>query len=95
MTPEGKIKAQIKTLLKHYNVYYHMPVQNGMGCPTLDFICCYKGRFIGIEAKAPGKLPTIRQYTTMNDMKQAGAIVVVVSCDNDLLALEGWLKLLR
>ena len=67
-TPEGKVKAAIKAVLKRVGAYYHMPVQNGMGAPSLDFVCCYKGRFVAIEAKAPGEKPTKRQIQTRNEM---------------------------
>lgn len=75
---EKYVKDQIKKLLKKYGVYYHMPVQNGYGAPTLDFIGCYQGRFFGVEAKRPGKVPTARQELTMNAMREAGGAVFVV-----------------
>ena len=31
MTPEAKVKAKIKALLKQYNVYYAMPIGTGYG----------------------------------------------------------------
>ena len=64
-TPEGKVKDQIKSVLNKFGIYYFMPVQNGMGKPGLDFYCCYRGKFIAIEAKAPGKKPTPRQLNTL------------------------------
>ena len=54
-------RSRIKKLLNKYGAYSHMPVQNGMGLPTLDFVCCYGGLYLAIEAKAPGKKPTQRQ----------------------------------
>jgi hypothetical protein len=71
-TPEGKVKHAIKKLLDELEVYYHMPVQNGMGKPTLDFVCCVGGAFVGIEAKSPGLLPTPKQLHTMTEMRAAG-----------------------
>lgn len=94
MTPEGKVKEGVKKVLKRHNVYYHMPVQNGMGTPTLDFICCHNGRYIAIETKAPGKKPTVRQDLTMTDMRMAGAFVFVISCQQDIDVLESYLQLL-
>ena len=87
MTPEGKVKEQVKKLLKQYGAYYHMPVMNGMGAPTLDFIVCCNGVFLAVETKAPGKKPTPRQQITITDMKRAGASVFVVSNDEELAAL--------
>lgn len=90
-TPEGKVKDGIKLLLKRYGAYYHMPVQNGMGEPTLDFVCCAKGRFFAIEAKALGKLPTPRQEVTISKMKASGAHVFVVDGAEALLKVEEFL----
>lgn len=93
-TPEGKIKERVKKLLKAYGIYYHMPVMNGMGAPTLDFICCYKGRYFAIETKAPGKKPTPRQLITIRDIEQAGGWVFVVANDEDLLVLEATIQIM-
>lgn len=95
MTPEGKIKEQVKKVLKKYPwVYYHMPVMNGMGAPTLDFVCCVNGRFFAIETKAPGQKLTPRQTITVGDMKLAGGYVFVVSCAAELSILEAYINLL-
>ena len=62
MTPEGKVKQQIKAILDAYDVYYFMPhggMFGNIGVP--DFICCYHGIFLGIEAKAKGNKPSPRQ----------------------------------
>ena len=91
MTPEGKVKEQVKKLLKQHGAYYHMPVQNGMGAPTLDFVCCIKGRFFAIETKAPGKKPTPRQELTMTQMADAGAAVFVVRDDESLATVAAYL----
>ena len=77
-TPEGKVKAKVKRLLKKYDCYQFWPVQTGYGAPTLDCIACCQGHFIGIETKAPGKRPTPRQLLTIDDMKEAGAAVIVI-----------------
>lgn len=94
MTPEGKVKAKVKALFKQYGAYFHMPVQNGMGEPTLDFIACLRGYFIAVETKAPGKKPTKRQQVTMAQMSAAGAFVFVVSDDASMAVLEAHLALL-
>jgi hypothetical protein len=92
-TPEAKVKKKIRRALERlrqggYEVYCHMPVQNGMGAPTLDFIGCCRGRFFGIEAKAPGKEPTPRQQQTIADMERAGALVFVYDGTNN----EGFIE---
>lgn len=91
-TPEGKIKDKIKKLLKEHHVYWFCPVQNGMGAPSLDFLCCFSGQFIGIEAKAPGKKPTPRQLNTMDQMFSCGGDVFVIYDDRTLDLLDQYLK---
>jgi len=52
-TPESKIKAKIKAILKAHNVYYAMPIGTGYGNSGVpDFLCCVNGKFLAIEAKA-------------------------------------------
>ena len=98
-TPEGRVKDYVKAMLKEFapQVYYHMPVQNGMGSPTLDFICCGYGQYFGIETKAPGKKPTPRQEVTIRQIKDAGGHVFVIDSpmcpDADIL--PAWLRQLR
>ena len=90
MTPEGAVKREVKKVLKEYKAYYHMPVQNGMGAPTLDFVGCYNGRFFAIETKAPGKKPTPRQEVTVALIKAAGGEAFVI--DGDTGGLRQWLR---
>lgn len=92
-TPEGRVKDQVKKLLKRFAVYWHCPVMNGMGAPSLDFICCVRGHYLAIETKAPGKKPTARQELTMEAIAQAGGFVFVVATDDDLTRLEAFLNL--
>ena len=79
MTPEGRVKQRIKKLLEELNIYYHMPVQNGMGMPTLDFICCVMGRYVAIEAKQFGETVTLMQARTTKQIRDRGGVVLVVA----------------
>lgn len=90
-TPEGKIKTEVKALLNLYGAYYHMPVLNGMGKPSLDFIGCHKGNFFGIETKAANKQPTERQARTMQEMEAAGGKTFVVNAVTGMGELREWL----
>jgi len=93
MTPEGRIKDKVKKVLRKHKVYYHMPVMNGMGSPTLDFICCVIGSYLAIETKAPGKKPTPRQEMTMEEMRAAGAFIFVIDSDEKVDELDAFLTL--
>lgn len=84
MTPEGKVKAKVKRILKKYGkeIYQFWPVQTGYGASTLDVLCCVKGKFLAIETKAEGKKPTQRQELTIKDIKAAEGIVLVIDGTN-------------
>ena len=63
-----------------------MPVQTGYGSPALDYLLCFKGRFIAIETKAPGKKLTPLQESTKAAMEAAGAMVLIVDGEISLHA---------
>ena len=94
-TPEGRVKKGIIKVLKEFDMYYFMPVQNGMGKPGLDFHCAMPplGIAVFIEAKAPGKKPTARQVITIKECEAAGGRVFV--CDGNLEDLRKWLQGVR
>jgi Holliday junction resolvase len=55
-TPEGAVKRAVKSYLDKIGVWHFSPVSNGMGAHGIpDIIACWRGRFVGIEVKAPGK----------------------------------------
>ncbi len=89
-TPESKVKDAVKKVLKEFGAYWHCPVQNGMGAPSLDFVGCHLGRYFAIETKAPGKRPTPRQEMTIEAIRSAGGKVFVI--DGDMTELKEWLK---
>lgn len=80
-TPEGVVKSQIKKYLNSLGVWHFSPPANGFGRSGIpDLVCCHRGRFIGIEVKAPGK---IKNTTTMQDreieqINDAGGLALVV-----------------
>lgn len=45
-----------------------------------DILCCYKGFFIGIEVKAPGKLSNVTplQAAVLDNITESGGIAVAV-----------------
>jgi len=62
MTPEGKVKNQVKKILEAHKVYHFSPPGMGLGRAGIpDIIACFNGRFIGIECKAgKGQLTTLQ-----------------------------------
>lgn len=98
MTPEGRVKEAVKKLLKEHGAYWHMPVQNGMGSPALDFHVCHNGRYAGIETKGSrGIGATARQQHTMHEIMRAhGSVFLIDSIEGpDMAALFAWLTMLN
>jgi hypothetical protein len=79
-TPEKKVKDKVKTILKDKNAYYFSPVTGGYGASGVpDIICCYQGRFIGIETKAGNGKPTALQEKNLMDIVAKGGVAVLVN----------------
>ena len=92
MTPEGKVKNNIKKILKAHDAYYSMPIGTGFGAMGVpDFLVCNKGRFIGIEAKTVGNNPTRLQESNMAHIRSCGGIALVVN-EHNLKELEDLLN---
>lgn len=92
-TPEAKVKAKIKAILKEHDIYYAMPIGTGYGNSGVpDFLCCVRGKFVGIEAKTRGNKPTALQDKNMRDIEASGGITFVVNEDT-LDSLVGYIKL--
>lgn len=84
MKPEAAIKAKIRAWFLHQGAYVFAPVHTGMGMTTVDQLVCFKGKFIGIEAKVPGKHPTAHQYQTLKSIEAAGGQAYWVTSLEDL-----------
>ena len=84
-TPEGKVKALIKRHMATFSRKYGFwPVQTGMGSKTLDSLWCINGRFVAIEAKAPGKWYTPLQEEHAQQIRKAGGLVYLVDGPHSL-----------
>jgi hypothetical protein len=79
VTPEGKVKAAVKSELDRFLHYREMPVPGGFGKSGLDFTICFYGYFVAIETKKPGGEPTARQWERIDEITAAGGIAVVVT----------------
>ncbi len=71
-TEEAALKYKCRNYLKQLGAYRFSPVQMGYGTTTIDDLCCIRGRFVGIEYKARGKVPTPRQTQCMGAIQAAG-----------------------
>lgn len=83
MTPEGKVKKQVKKILDDVGAYHFSPMTAGYGKSGVpDIIACYKGKFIGIECKAGKNEPTLLQKHNMKLINQSGGLSIVVNEGN-------------
>lgn len=95
MTPEARVKNQVKKILAEYKpLYGWWPVPNGMGASSLDFVGCFRGVFFAVETKAPGKKPTARQDLCIQEMRAAGGIVFVIDGEEGYTALRKFMNFL-
>jgi pantoate kinase len=97
VTPEAKVKAKIKAVLKEEEIYYAMPIGTGYGNSGVpDFLCCVNGRFLGVEAKANGGKPTELQKKNLKDIELSGGYSVVINEDaSDIQYLREFIKQLK
>lgn len=87
-TEEGKVKDKVKAFLHSRKVqslthpipdavgFYWMPVPSGRGASFLDFVICYRGRFVAVETKVADKAPTARQQFIIDMSNASGGFVV-------------------
>jgi len=82
-TPEAKVKAKIKAILKAHGAYYAMPIGTGLGNSGVpDFLCCVNGKFLAIEAKAGKGKTTALQEKNLREIEKAGGLTLVITEEN-------------
>lgn len=82
-TPEAKVKAKIKAILKAHGAYYAMPIGTGLGNSGVpDFLVCHNGKFLGIEAKAGKGRTTALQEKNLREIELAGGLALVITEEN-------------
>ena len=95
VTPEAKVKAKIKKILKDHGVYYAMPIGTGYGNSGVpDFLCCVNGNFLAIEAKAGKGTTTALQEKNLREIKQCGGTAAVIA-EEQLEYLEQLIQLMK
>lgn len=83
LTPEAKVKKDIKKILDDRGAVYCMPATGGYGKSGVsDFLVCYNGRFISIEAKAGDGKTTALQDKWLGRVALAKGWPLVVREDN-------------
>ena len=89
-TPAGKVKATVRAILKERGAYFFFPVAGALGSRNgvPDIICCYRGRFIGIECKAGKNQPTGLQLAQLEAINAAGGVGIVIN-ESNIDGVEG------
>lgn len=90
-TPEGVVKDGIKAWFKARGIWSCAPIGTGFGASGVpDFVACWNGKFLAIEAKAPGKRgnTTVMQDNQIMGIHKAGGIALVVDDVAQLDELE-------
>lgn len=94
-TPEKKVKTAVKKLLDSMGIYHFSPFQAGMGRAGIpDIVCCYEGRFLGIECKAGKGQTTALQDRELNAITAAKGFAFVAR-ENNLEELKEALLCLK
>lgn len=76
---ESDLQRRILTYLRSNDAWCTKVVTaTTSGVP--DILCCYKGFFIGIEVKAPGKLKNVTelQQAVLDSITESGGIALAV-----------------
>jgi len=78
--PEGKLVANVRRLIavkggRPFKIMGDAESFQEVGIP--DLLVCYRGRFLGLEAKIPGNHPTVKQLAVLNEIVEAGGVAAV------------------
>lgn len=74
MTPENKLKTQVKGYLHAIDAQFFMPRPTQWGHNAVDFLCCVRGRYVAIETKIWPRKATPRQLAFLRNIQAAGGI---------------------
>jgi Holliday junction resolvase len=96
MTPEAKVKKLIKLHLNDMGAYFIQPIGTGFGSNGApDIVACYKGMFIGIEAKAgKGKTTALQEFNLTRIKFNDGLALVINETNVSQLKelIESWVN---
>ena len=74
---EGKIQSKILKKLKAAGIYARKNIiNNKKGIP--DIIVCYRGKYVALEVKRPGKEPTDLQLWNIKAIRKSGGVAEIV-----------------
>lgn len=91
---EKRVKDVVRSILRSHGVYYFMPPANGFGRSGVpDFVGCVRGRFFGVECKAPSRSGNVSSLQAMEgkEIIKRGGMWMVVYDDESAYKLEEWI----
>jgi len=88
--PEGRIVKAAKRLItarggRCFNIHGGDNPFQEVGIP--DLLCCYRGRFLGLEGKQPGQKLALKQQEILRQIRSAGGIGMGFDSVDDVRAL--------
>lgn len=85
MTPEGRTKSEIRKFLSDSGAFWSN-VQGGPGSKPgdPDIVVCYKGHYIGLEAKSENGVQSPIQKVRETEIIKAGGIYEIVRSVEDV-----------
>jgi len=90
-TLESWEKSDICKYLDSIYAWYFRPYSGGYGKTGIpDIIACIDGRFVSIEVKRTGKVPTRLQEIRMEEITHAGGFAVAGDAETVIAALKVW-----
>jgi hypothetical protein len=85
-TAEAMLTRSIRQLLNSVGVFHYKAWGGPMSAPGIpDIIGCFKGRFIGIEVKAPNGKVSDYQQQFIDNIVRAGGIAFVARSVDDVI----------
>jgi len=83
MTPEAKVKLQVRKLLDELHIYYFFPPANGYGRAGIpDVVGCVHSHFVAVECKAGRGVLTALQERELAQISEAGGFTFVANETN-------------
>ena len=87
---EAGLQLRIRMALEEAGAWVyttHGEPMGRVGAP--DFLVCWRGRFLGLEVKRAGNVPTRAQLRQMELIRKAGGVSAVVHSIAEALAVLG------
>lgn len=78
-TPEGRLKREIKAYLNSRGIYWAIIPEGAYGkSGDPDIIACYKGMFVGLEAKTYEGYQSNIQKVRQREIEDSGGVYAIV-----------------